>query len=107
MRLLLDECLPRKFRASFSVHDCQTVPQAGLAGKRNGEPLSLAEQQSFDVLLTVDKGIEYEQDLAGRKIAIIILHSRSNRLADLLPLAPECLVCLSGIKSGEIVRIGS
>lgn len=67
----------------------------------------MAEQQSFDVLLTVDKGIEYEQDLAGRKIAIIILHSRSNRLADLLPLAPGCLVCLSGIKSGEIVRIGS
>jgi hypothetical protein len=62
----------------------------------------LAEQQSFDVLLTV-----YEQNLAGRKIAIIILRSRSNRLADLLPLAPECLVRLSAIKSGEIVRIGS
>ena len=107
MRLLLDECLPRKFRASFSVHDCQTVPQAGLAGKRNGELLSLAEQQSFDVLLTVDKGIEYEQNLAGRNIAIIILPSKSNRLADLVPLAPECLLCLSAIKSGEIVRIGS
>ncbi|MCU1317126.1 MAG: hypothetical protein JWN63_2448 [Candidatus Acidoferrum typicum] len=107
MRLLLDECLPRKFRASFSAHDCETVPQAGLAGKRNGELLSLAEQQSFDVLVTVDKGIEYEQNLAGRKIAIIILRSRSNRLADLLPLAPECLVRLSAIKSGEIVRIGS
>ena len=70
MRLLLDECLPRKFRARFSVRDCQTVPQAGLAGKRNGELLSLAEQQSFDVLLTVDQGLEYEQNLAGRKIAI-------------------------------------
>jgi hypothetical protein len=81
-------------------------PQAGLAGKRNGELLSLAEQQSFDVLLTVDKGIEYEQNLIGRKIAIIILRSRSNRLADLLPLAPECLARLSAIKSGEIVRIG-
>ena len=107
MRLLLDECLPRKFRANFSVHDCQTVPQAGLAGKRNGELLSLAEQQSFDVLLTVDKGIEYEQNLAGRNIAIIILRSKSNRLADLVPLGPECLLCLSAIKSGEIVRIGS
>lgn len=67
----------------------------------------MAEQQSFDVLLTVDKGIEYEQNLAGRKIAIIILRSKSNRLADLVPLAPECLVRLSAIKSGEIVRIGS
>jgi predicted nuclease of predicted toxin-antitoxin system len=106
MKLLLDECLPRKLRASFSTHDCQTVPQAGLAGKRNGELLSLAEQQSFDVLVTVDKGIEYEQNLAGRKIAILVLRSRSNQLSDPLPLVPECLARLDTLNPGEILRIG-
>ncbi len=64
-----------------------TVPEAGLAGKKNGELLSLAEYQDFEVFLTLDKGIQYQQNLTQRSIAIIVVRSRSNRMVDLLPRA--------------------
>jgi predicted nuclease of predicted toxin-antitoxin system len=90
MKVLLDECIPRKFKESFVDHACWAVPEAGLAGKKNGVLLSLAEERDFDVFLTLDKGIEYQQNLAGRKIAIIVIRVKSNRLAALLPHADAC-----------------
>ena len=78
---------------------------AGLAGLKNGELLSAAETTKFDVFLTVDQGIEYQQNLIGRKVAIIIFRAKSNRLKDLLPLAPACLVRVESIQPGQIVRI--
>jgi predicted nuclease of predicted toxin-antitoxin system len=105
MKILLDECLPRKFRNHFPNHDSQTVPEALLAGKKNGELLALAENQRFDIFMTVDKGIAYEQNLAGRKIAILILRAKSNRLIDLVPLLDSCQNAMRSIRPGEIVRI--
>lgn len=61
MRILLDECIPRKLRNEFPDHECRTVPEAGLAGKKNGALLSLAERAGFEVFLTMDKGLQYEQ----------------------------------------------
>lgn len=106
MRILIDECIPRKFKDSLSGHESRTAPEAGLAGQTNGELLSFAEEHGFDVFLTMDKGVEYDQNLAGRKIAILILRAKSNRLADLLPLAPACLAGLRSVKPGEVLRIG-
>ena len=60
MRLLLDECVPRKFMNELAGHDCRAVPDEGLAGKKNGELLSLAEETGFQVFLTLDRGLEYE-----------------------------------------------
>jgi predicted nuclease of predicted toxin-antitoxin system len=106
MKILLDECLPRKLKGHFASHDCQTVPEALLAGKKNGELLAIAERQGFEIFLTMDRGLEYEQNLAGRRIAIITVRAKSNRLADLVPLVGECLVLMRSIKPGHIVRIG-
>ena len=58
MRVLIDECIPRKFKTHLVGHECRTVPEAGFAGKQNGELLELARGQ-FDVLVTLDKGIQY------------------------------------------------
>jgi len=66
MRILIDECIDERFRNSFSNHDCQTARYAGLAGLQNGELLTAAQTAKFDVFLTVDQGIEYQQNLAGR-----------------------------------------
>jgi hypothetical protein len=71
MRVLLDECVPRKFRNFLPDYDCHTVPEQGLAGKKNGELLSLAEKSGFQVFLTLDRGLEYEQNLQQRPIAVI------------------------------------
>jgi predicted nuclease of predicted toxin-antitoxin system len=79
MRILIDECIDERLRNSFPDHDCQTARYAGLAGLENGELLTAAETAKFDVLLSVDQGIEYQQNLTGRKIAIIIFRTKSNR----------------------------
>jgi len=72
-------------------HETQTVRQAGFGSKKNGELLAIAERQGFEIFLTMDKGLEYEQNLAGRQIAVIILRAKSSRLADLVPLVEACL----------------
>jgi hypothetical protein len=78
---------------------------AGLAGLQNGELLAKAEAAKFDIFVTVDRGIEYQQNLAARTLAIIIFHTKTNRLRDLLPHVPACLAHIASIRPGEIVRI--
>ena len=106
MRLLLDECVPRKFRAGLVGHQCRTVPDEGLAGKKNGELLALAERAGFQVFLTLDRGLEYEQNLQRRIIAIILIRAKSSRLADLLQHSTEILRVLGSIRPGELVKVG-
>jgi hypothetical protein len=106
MKLLLDECVPRKFRNLLPFHDCRTVPEEGLAGKKNGELLSLAEQAGFDVFVTLDRGLEYQQNLQGRIIAVVLIRAKSSRLVDLLPLSPELLRVLRSVRPGELVKVG-
>jgi hypothetical protein len=106
MRILLDECVPRKFRLHLGGHTVQTVPGAGLAGLKNGALLSAAEQLKFDVLVTVDKGIAHQQSPLGRKISVLVVRVKTNRLKDLLPCAEECLRILDGIRPGDLIRIG-
>ncbi len=107
MKLLLDECVPRKLKKSLLGHDCQTVPEQGLAGKKNGELLSLAEAAGFQVFLTIDQGIEHEQNLKARGIAVILVRAKSSRLADLQPYTAEILHILQSIQRGQLVRVGS
>src|ERR1700686_4748191 len=100
MRILIDECVDERFRNYFPGHDCQTARYAGLAGLENGELLRAAQAANFDVFLTVDQGIEYQQNLIGRTIAIVIFRTKSNRLKDLLFLLPDCLAGIESIKGG-------
>jgi len=106
MKVLLDECIPRKLKNSLPGHDCRTVPEAGLAGQKNGALLALAESAGFEVFLTMDKGLEYQQNLAGRAIAIIIFRAQSNRLTDLSPHLPACITIMRSIRAGQVVRVG-
>ena len=103
-KLLLDECVPRQFKSHLSGYDCLTVPEAGWAGRKNGELLSLAESAGFQVFVSLDQG-EFQQNLTGRNIAVILLRAKSNRLADLIPLAGQLLMSLSSIEPGLLVRI--
>jgi predicted nuclease of predicted toxin-antitoxin system len=107
MNLLLDECVPRRLKRSFAVegHTCSTVQEAGLAGKTNGELLRLA-QSKFQVLVTLDKGLPHQQNLAKTKIAVLLIRANSNRVTDILPHIPVCLLALQSIKSGEVVYVG-
>lgn len=104
-KLLLDECIPKKFKSHLSGYDCLTVPEAGWAGKQNGELLSLAEYAGFQVFVSLDQGIEFQQNLTARNLAVILLRAKSNRLADLIPLAGKILMSLSSIEPGRLIRI--
>ena len=81
MKILIDECLPAKLKGALAAlgHECQTVRQAGFGSKKNGELLSIAEGK-WDVLLTSDRNIKHQQNMAGRKVAILILCATSNRM---------------------------
>jgi hypothetical protein len=106
MRVLLDECVPRKFSRVLAGHDCATVPSAGLAGTKNGELLVAAERLGFELFITIDQGVGYQQNLSGRTIAILVLQSKTSRLVDLLPLAPGCLAQMATISPGELRIVG-
>ena len=106
MKILLDENLPRKLTGHLVSHTCRTVVECGWSGKKNGELLGLADPQ-FDVLLTLDKNLPYQQNLDTKRIAVLIVRARSNRIQDLLPVIPECLAALESIKPRQVVRVGS
>jgi predicted nuclease of predicted toxin-antitoxin system len=91
MRVLIDECLPAGLKESFAAlgHECQTVRRAGYGAKKNGELLSLIEGQ-WDVLVTNDRNIKYQQNMSSRNVSILVLCAKSNRIQDLLPLMPAC-----------------
>jgi hypothetical protein len=92
MRVLIDECIDERLRNSFPTHECHTARFAGFVGLKNGELLNAAESGQYDVLVNVDQGLEYEQNLTGRRLlAIIVLRAKSNRLKDLLSYVPACL----------------
>lgn len=107
MNLLLDECVPRRLKRSFIAegHSCSTVAEVGLAGKTNGELLRLA-QSRFQVLITLDKGLPHQQNLAGLNIAVLLIHASSNRAADVVLHIPACLIALRSVRPGEIVHVG-
>jgi predicted nuclease of predicted toxin-antitoxin system len=85
MKILLDECVPRKLKPHLSNHVCRTVSEAGFSGKKNGTLLRLAEAEN-DALVTIDRGMETQQNLRGRRISVLLLVGRSGRLKDLVPL---------------------
>ena len=90
MKILLDECVDQRFRKELRGHAVSTVQEAGWAGKKNGELLSLASSD-YDVFLTVDRNLYFQQNLVKLKISVLVLIARSNRLADLKPLTDEVL----------------
>jgi predicted nuclease of predicted toxin-antitoxin system len=106
MKILIDENLPRKLAAHLEGHECRTVFECGWSGKKNGELLALADPQ-FDVLLTLDKNLPFQQDLDSVGIAVLIIRARSNRIQDLLPVIPDCLTALKSIRPGQVVRVGN
>jgi hypothetical protein len=105
MRILLDECLPRKLKAALAGHDAHTVPEMGWSGKTNGELLKLMLPANFEVFLTADQNLRHQQNLQAVSIAVVVLVAPSNKTADLLPLMPSVLTALGSIKPGDLVDI--
>jgi len=87
-------------------HECDTVRRAGFGSKKNGELLVIAEGR-WDVLLTSDRRMKHQQNMTGRKVSIVVLCAKSNRMQDLLPLMPACAQALLSISPGQIVEVSA
>jgi len=106
MRVLLDECIPRRLDRELRGHDVKTVPEMGWAAKENGELLKLAAT-AFDVFLTVDQKLMYQQNVRELDIAVIILVARRTKIEFLRPLMSDVQQALTEIRSGEVRRISA
>lgn len=104
MKVLLDECLPKKLKREVNGDVVKTVPEMGWAGYKNGALLRLAEQE-FDVLVTNDQNLEYQQNLQSFNLAVVVLVAHTNDIEDLKPLMPAANATLKTIGAGEIVYI--
>ena len=106
MRILLDESLPRPLGLALIGHNVSTVQEQSWNSLSNGALLRQAAG-TFDVLMTADRNIEFQQNLATLPIAIIVLVADSNRLESLEPLIPEVLELLKTLSPKTLVRVGT
>jgi predicted nuclease of predicted toxin-antitoxin system len=104
MKLLLDECTPRRLKRDFTGHQVFTVDEIGLKGVKNGALLRAAAGR-FDILITVDRRMPLQQNLATLDLALVVLIAKPNRYPELKLLVPKALQALTTIKAGEVVRI--
>ena len=104
MKILIDECLPRKLKNALTEHEVKTVPEAGWSGMKNGE---LLRQMTgvFDVFITIDNNLRYQRQLQSLPVCFIILSAKNNTLATLLPLIPSVQAALDTIQPGQVVTI--
>jgi hypothetical protein len=105
VRVLLDENLPHDLAGALTGHAVSTVQGLGWAGIRNGALLTRAGDVC-DVFISMDGNIERQQNLAGLALGVVIIDAPSNRMADLLPVVPELLQVIDGVRPGEVRHVG-
>jgi hypothetical protein len=105
VRVLLDEQLPRHLTRKLRGLDVSTVQQKGWAGLKNGDLLRSAADAGFEVFVTADRGLEFQQNLSHARLGVILLVTPSNALEDLLPLVPGLLTAIPNSRPGGILRV--
>ena len=101
MKILLDECVDRRLASAIKGHTVKTVPQQGWQSYQNGKLLNLA-QKEFDIFITVDRNLYFQQKLKSLEIVVLVLRAPTNRLADLLPLVPRIDKAIKDCEQGEV-----
>jgi hypothetical protein len=105
MKVFLDECVDWRLSRDIVGHEVKTARQMNWTAIENGELLKLASQ-TFDVFVTVDQNLSFQQDLTGLPIAVIVIRAKTNRLADLKIFVPRLLLAIESVQPGNVERIG-
>ena len=105
MKLLLDECAPKRLQNDFPDHEIRTLDEVGLKGLKNGKLLRAAVSQGFEALITVDRRMPFQQNLPGLNLALIIVVATPCRYEQLKLLVPKVLRTLETIQPGDIAVI--
>jgi hypothetical protein len=106
VKVLLDECVDRRLARDIVGHEVKTARQMGWTTIKNGALLNLAAAQ-FDVFVTVDRNLSFQQNLGSLPIAVIVLGAKTNRVADLRPLVPSLLAAIPSVVPGTVKLIGA
>jgi predicted nuclease of predicted toxin-antitoxin system len=106
LRVLLDECLPRKLKREFAGCVVFTVQEMGWSGKKNGELMKIACDQ-FDIFVTADQNLQYQQNLAYADVAVIVLVAVNNRIENLTPLMPQVNALIGAVSAGQVIIVGA
>ena len=106
MRVLLDECVPTILRHHLPSHDVRSVKSQGWSGIKNGALLALMQADGFEVLLTVDQNLRFQQNLATTGVAVLVMMARTNSIPDLVALVPDVAAALNLLKPGDVVEVG-
>jgi predicted nuclease of predicted toxin-antitoxin system len=104
MRILIDECLNWRLSRALTGHYAVSAQKMGWAGLKNSALLLEAEKQ-FDVFITGDLNLNFQQDVTKYNIAVVVLHAESTQLHHTLPLMSKVLTLLSTLKSGQFVDV--
>ena len=105
MRVLLDECVPHRLRRLLVGHQAISVEFVGWKGVRNGALLALMAAHGFEALLTVDRSLQFQQNLPEAGVMAVVMVAASNSVRDLAPLMPKVLAALANLKPGEVVEV--
>ena len=105
MKVVLDECLPKKLCNLFPDYDIQTVPQLGLAGLNDTDLLVKLDELNVDVFITIDGNIEYQQKFDERNFGTVLIRAISNRYEDLRHLQGSIDKSINSCEPGQVVRI--
>jgi hypothetical protein len=105
VRVLIDECLNWRLGRALTGHFCTSVQRMGWSGIRNGELLEKMRQERFDVFITGDRNLQFQQNLPVAGVAVVALRAGSTRLAETLPLMKQLLALLPKLKAGTITFI--
>lgn len=105
MKVLLDECVDARLALHINEFEVRTVHDQGWTGISNGRLLALAEKE-FDVFLTIDRNLMFQQNIPKFSIAVVLIHSVSNRLEDLLELLPQITATIPRAATGNVLHIG-
>lgn len=106
MRVFLDECIDWRLANKLAGHEVKSAQEMGWSAIKNGELLALAKKV-FDVFLTVDRNLSFQQHLPKFEIAVVVLRAHSNRLGDLESLIPDLLASLPTAKRGAVTYVGA
>ena len=105
MKIVVDECLPKRVIHFFDRDSAYTVPQIGLSGTKDRELLEELDRREIDVFITIDGNIEYQQQFKHREFGTVVILSVSNRFDDLLHLKEQIVKAVHSVVRGEIIHI--
>jgi len=105
VRILFDHCVPKPLKRELPGYEIKTAREMGWEALKNGRLLESAQAAGFDVLLTVDQNLRYQQNLSGYSIAVVVMIAGGITVEDLQPLVPSVESVLSTIQPGQLVEV--